>query len=564
VIILNSPNKSLSSFFEITYFDEKLVERIVIDVLIPIRNRKMLFNRGLTLPRGLLLIGHEGIGKRTLTNIIKDILSCPTFETSAGEILSAGAGKAELLLINKFDLARKKARAVSEKVDTPGLSIFVIHNVDTLAVNKTSSLVSILLGEIDRLSNISVDAGYVFLIGTVTNVEKLDPSLRTTGRFDLELFLSPPSEVGRYTFFIENLSQDILDKKLTYETLVHETPGFTGSDLKLLVKYMIQNSLIRQVGSYESFMDKNLEEIQLSTENFLISSQDFIHAKNRVIPSGLRERSFDRPKVPMSDVYGLQQQKIIVQDQIINYIKYKSAFKRLDLRAIKGIILYGPPGCGKTYLAKAIATEVDWNFLLVSGPELLSKFVGESEEQIRYIFQKARQFSPCIIFFDELDSIAPPRDKSQDTHVYASVVGQLLAEIDGLRILEDVMVIGATNRIDLIDKALLREGRLDFKVEIPIPALEDRTEFIQKDLMKRFESGLLEKDFKINKLSQDLANRSSGYSGAALSFVLTHAARIALKRSNYSENVILTEKDYQNSFSQYETIRYPRTFDYQN
>jgi transitional endoplasmic reticulum ATPase len=531
----------------------------------------MLFNRGLTLPRGLLLIGHEGIGKRTLTNIIKDILSCPVFETNAGEILSAGAGKAELLLINKFDLARKKARAVSEDVDTPGFSIIVIRDIDSLAISRTSysgqltsSFVSILLGEIDRLSNISLDAGYVFLIGTVTNVEKLDPSLRTTGRFDLELFLSPPSEVGRYTFFRENVSQNILDKKLTYETLVHETPGYTGSDLKLLVKYMVQNSLIRQVGSYESFMGKNLKEIQLSTDNFLISSQDFILAKNRVIPSGLRERSFDRPKVPMSDVYGLHQQKIIVQDQIINYIKYKSAFKRLDLRAIKGIVLYGPPGCGKTYLAKAIATEVDWNFLLVSGPELLSKFVGESEEQIRYIFQKARQFSPCIIFFDELDSIAPPRDKSQDTHVYASVVGQLLAEIDGLRILEDVMVIGATNRIDLIDKALLREGRLDFKVEIPTPALEDRIEFIQKDLMKRFESGLLEKDFEINKLSQDLANRSSGYSGSAISFVLTHAARIALKRSNYSENVILTEKDYQNSFSQYETIRYPRTFDNQN
>jgi transitional endoplasmic reticulum ATPase len=558
------PNNSLNSFFEKTYFDEKLVERILIDVLIPIRNRKMLFKRGLTLPRGLLLIGHEGIGKRTLINIIKTILSCPIFETSAGEILSAGAGKAELLLINKFDLARKKARAVSEEVDTPGLSIIVIHNVDTLAVNKTSSLVSILLGEIDRLSSISIDAGYVFLIGTVTNVEKLIPSLRTTGRFDLELFLSPPSEVGRYKFFTENLSHDILDKKLSLKTLVHETPGFTGSDLKLLVKYMIQNSLIRQVGSYESFMGKSLEKIQLSTENFLISSQDFIYAKNRVIPSGLRERSFDRPKVPMSDVYGLEQQKNIVQDQIINYIKYKSAFKRLDLRAIKGIVLYGPPGCGKTYLAKAIATEVDWNFLLVSGPELLSKFVGESEEQIRHIFQRARQFSPCIIFFDELDSIAPPRDKSQDTHVYASVVGQLLAEIDGLRILEDVIVIGATNRIDLIDKALLREGRLDFKVEIPTPALEDRTEFIQKDLMKRFESGLLEKDFKINELSQDLANRSSGYSGAAISFVLTHAARIALKRSNYSENVILTEKDYQNSFSQYETIRYPRTIDNQN
>ncbi|MFW9930729.1 MAG: ATP-binding protein, partial [Candidatus Thorarchaeota archaeon] len=315
-----------------------------------------------------------------------------------------------------------------------------------------------------------------------------------------------------------------------------------------------QNSMIKKLGPVKELVEKKIDEIVLSIQNNLeLSYEDFFNAKSKVVPSGLRDKSFERPKVTMNDVYGLNNQKIIVEDEIINYIKYKYSFQRLGLKAIKGILFYGPPGNGKTMLAKAIANEVDWNFLLVSGPELLSKFVGESEEQIRYIFDKARQFSPCIIFFDELDSVAPPRDKAKDTHVYASVVGQLLAEIDGLKSLEDVIIIGATNRIDLIDRALLREGRLDFKLQFLEPSFEDRLEFVIKDLIKKEKSDLLDKEFNIEKIAHYIAEHSSGYSGATLSFILSHAPRISLKRSNYSEEVILKETDYMDALESYQS-----------
>ena len=314
---------------------------------------------------------------------------------------------------------------------------------------------------------------------------------------------------------------------------------------------MAQSALVRSLGSIKTIFIQPLSKLRLQNNfDINLTINDFKLAKQRITPSGLRDNSFEVPTISLEDVYGLNKQKMIINDNIISYIKNKKSYLALGLKPIKGIIFYGPPGTGKTMLAKAIANSVEWNFLLISGPELLSKFVGESEENIRLIFHKARQFAPCVIFFDEFDSIAPRRDKSQDTHVYASVVGQILAELDGVKALDDVIIIGATNRIDLIDPAVLREGRLDFKLEIPLPAHEDRAEFITKEIKKK--QVFLSPNFALDEVVHKLVAQTDGFSGASLSFLLAQAVRHALKRQNYSINTQITKDDYYEVLREYQ------------
>jgi len=525
---------------------------------LPIQNRDV----DPTTPSGILLYGPPGTGKSTLYGVIHRFFGCFDISLTSAEILGMGPGKSELGLINRFTLAKQKA-IIPEDSGKGGLSFVFIKDIDAIAQKRsslqgqfTSSLVSILSAELDQLTRMDTRKGKVVIFATTTRIEAIDASLRTSGRFDVEIFVGPPSSEGRMKLLRNLLSNARLAEDLDLQVLVHELPGYSGSDLRVLTATMARNAVHRQIGSFEKLLNSDINSLALKNRNEdELTREDFDEAKKLVTPSGLRDRGFEVPEVRMEDIFGLTRQKELIADNVLYYIKNRAAFRRLGIKAVKGICFWGPPGNGKTMLAKAIANEVEWNFLLVSGPELLSKYVGESEEQIRYIFHKARQYAPCIIFFDELDSIAPPRDKSQDTHVYASVVGQLLAELDGVRSLEDVIVIGASNRIDLIDPALLREGRLDFKVEIPVPTLEDRREFILRDLEYRSSARLLAPGFPIDDVVSKISVGTEGLSGAALSFVIAQAARIALKRGKYSLEVRIGPQDYYFSLEEYNIYR---------
>lgn len=522
-------------------------------------NREFFQSKTIEQPKGAMFYGPEGVGKMSLANIVIDILQCPKVVISPSEIINQSKlGKAEILLMNSFFKARQlasKNRTAGETDNPFKICILVIPNLDFIAQKRTSiagymtsSIVTTLLSEIDSVKNSETD-GTVFIIATSTDISAIDVELRSNSRIGLEIFLPPPNLSTRKNILqslfnsFENFDASLIDK------IAGETPGFSLADLKSLISLMTKSAIKKNYKSLQELFDNSLDGLAISKE-LQVDSNDYVNAKKLIHPSGLRDKTFYIPDVKMTDVYGLQSQKTIIADHIVQYIKHKSMFNEMGLKSIKGIILHGPPGNGKTLLAKAVANEVDWNFILVSGPELLSKYVGESEEQVRSVFEKARLYSPCIIFFDEIDSIAPRRDKSQDTHVYASTVGQLLAEIDGIRPLDDVIIMGASNRIELVDPALLREGRIDFKLFVPKPNDEDRKEFIVQELDKlvlRKRLGNINK----NSLIKKFVIETDGLSGSALQFILSQASRIALKNSNYDIKTVVEQKDFESALESY-------------
>lgn len=508
-------------------------------------------------PKGAMLYGPQGIGKMTLATIITEILQCPKIILSSSEIINQSRmGKAEVLIINNFFKARQlasKNRSAGENDNPFKICCLIIPNLDYVAQKRTSisgyltsSIVTTLLSEIDSLKS---DDGTVFIIATSTDISAIDVELRASSRIGLEIFLPPPNFQTRKNILSSLLTPFANSDTKLVQLIAEETPGFSHADLKSLISLMIKSAVKKDYDSLNRLLSASLSELNLNVD-LTIDKTDYYNAKKLIHPSGLRDKTFFIPDVKMSDVYGLKNQKDVINDYIVQYIKHKKMFNELGLKSIKGIILHGPPGNGKTLLAKAVANEVDWNFILVSGPELLSKYVGESEEQVRGVFERARLYSPCIIFFDEIDSIAPRRDKSQDTHVYASTVGQLLAEIDGIKPLDDVIIMGATNRIELVDPALLREGRFDFKLFVPIPDEDDRKEFIERELQKlnlRNRLGNIDED----KLIETFCSVTDGLSGSTLQFILSQASRIALKRTNYNIATVVEEKDFQESFNNY-------------
>lgn len=535
------------------------MEKILYDIIIPLTNREFIISKQLDQPKGAMFYGPEGVGKMSLANILIDILQCPKVVISPSEVVNQSkVGKAEILLMNSFFKARQlanKNRTAGETENPFKLCFLLIPNLDYIAQKRTSisgymtsSIVTTLLSEIDNL-NSSKEDGTVFILATSTDISIIDVELRASSRIGLELFIPPPNLNTRKGILQSLFSSfDDFDQSLI-DLIADETPGFSHADLKSLISLMTKSAIKKNQNSLQELLNTSLEGLTIS-KDLKIDRQDYINAKKLIHPSGLRDKTFYIPDVKMSDVYGLQSQKTIIADHIVQYIKHKSMFNELGLKSIKGIILHGPPGNGKTLLAKAVANEVDWNFILVSGPELLSKYVGESEEQVREVFERARLYSPCIIFFDEIDSIAPRRDKSQDTHVYASTVGQLLAEVDGIRPLDDVIIMGATNRLELVDPALLREGRIDFKLFVPLPNEDDRKEFITKELDKIESKTRLGKINKEN-LVNEFITKTEGLSGSALQFILSQASRIALKRTNYSIDTIVEENDFLSSLNDF-------------
>jgi len=362
--------------------------------------------------------------------------------------------------------------------------------------------------------------GKVVVIAATNRPDSIDPALRRPGRFDREIEIGIPDAEGRFDILSIHTRGMPIDEKVDLKQISKTTHGFVGADLEVLAKEAAMRSLRKILPEIDLDEDKISSEI---LQKIQISSDDFKDALKEVKPSALREVQVQTPNVTWDDVGGLDSLKEELREAIEWPIKHKEAFDYVDVETPKGILLHGPPGTGKTLIAKALAKMTESNFISIKGPELLSKWVGESEKGVREIFRKARQASPCIIFLDEVDALVPRRGSGgSESHVTESVVSQILTEIDGLEELNDVLIVGATNRLDIVDEALLRPGRFDRIIEVPNPDSKGRQHIFEIHTKKK----PLGNDVNITKLVE----LTDGFSGAEIGAVANRAAIIALKR----------------------------------
>jgi len=362
------------------------------------------------------------------------------------------------------------------------------------------------------------ERGKVVVIGATNRINAIDPALRRPGRFDREIEIGIPDKKGRREILEIHTRGMPLAKDVNLDKLAEMTHGYSGADLAALCKEAAMRALRRILPE----IDLEAEEIPAEIlEKLEVTEKDFYEAFKSMTPSALREVVIETPNVHWDDIGGLHDVKQKLREAVEWPMKYNELFSHMDAKPPKGILLYGPPGTGKTLLAKAVATESEANFISVKGPEFLSKWVGESEKAVRETFRKARQAAPCIIFFDEIDAIAPARGTSADSHVTERVISQLLTELDGLEELRDVTVIAATNRPDIIDPALLRPGRFDRLIYIPPPDKEARKEIFRIHTRKK----PLADDVNLD----ELAEKTEGYTGADIAAVCNEAVMAAIR-----------------------------------
>jgi len=384
--------------------------------------------------------------------------------------------------------------------------------------------------------------GKVVVIAATNRPDSIDPALRRPGRFDREIEIGIPDDQGRHQILEIHTRGMPLNEKVNLKQLARVTHGFVGADLEVLAKEAAMRSLRRVLPDIDLDQDKISNEILQRIE---ITDEDFREALKEVRPSALREVYVHIPNVSWNDVGGLEELKQELREAVEWPLKHKEAYEFVDVKPPKGILLHGPPGTGKTLIAKALAKMTESNFISVKGPELLSKWVGESEKGVREIFRKARQAAPCIIFFDERDSLLPRRSGgSSDSHVTENVVSQILTEIDGLEELHNVLVIGATNRLDIVDPAVLRPGRFDRIIEVPLPDKKGRKNIFEIHTRKKPLADNVDVD-KLVEMTED-------FSGAEIESVANRASISALKRyvSEAKQNVKeirITQKDFEDA-----------------
>ncbi|MFL6371263.1 MAG: CDC48 family AAA ATPase [Nitrososphaeraceae archaeon] len=478
---------------------------------LPLRHPELFKRLGVEAPKGVLLHGPPGTGKTLLAKAVANETNANFYTIGGPEIMSKYYGESEEKLRNVFQQAEKNAP-----------SIIFIDEIDSIAPKREEvsgeverRIVAQLLSLMDGMSS----RGKVVVIGATNRVNAIDPALRRPGRFDREIELGVPDRNGRLEILQIHTRGMPLDKDVNLEKLADTSHGFVGADLQALSKEAAIGALRRV-----------LPEIDLSSESIpseilkkiIVTMQDFVDVTKEMEPSAMREVFVEVPDVKWEDIGGLADIKQELQEAVEWPLKYQGAFTYADATPPKGILLYGPPGTGKTLMAKAAANESEANFISIKGPELLSKWVGESEKGVREIFRKARQAAPCIIFFDEIDAIAPRRGGDfGDSHVTERLISQLLTELDGLEILTNVIVIAATNRPDIIDAALLRPGRFDRLLYVPPPNRDSRIQIIKIHTRKK----PLAEDVTI----EELANHTDGYTGADIASLSSAAVMLALR-----------------------------------
>ena len=510
---------------------------------LPMRHPEIFDRIGIEAPRGVLLFGPPGTGKTLLAKAVANETNANFYSIGGPEIMRKFYGESEERLRDTFKQAQENAP-----------SIIFIDEIDSIAPKREEvsgdvekRVVSQLLTLMDGLES----RGKVVVIGATNRPDALDPALRRPGRFDREIEIGIPDQNGRLEILEIHTRGMPLTEDVHLNAIAKRTHGFVGADLEAVCREAAMRSL-RNV-----LPEINLEETKIPIETLnkiKITPNDFENSLKDVQPSALREVYVQRPNVKWTDIGGLPAVKEELKEAIEWPLTHADLFSEADIVPPKGLLLYGSPGTGKTMIAKAVATNSEANFISIKGPELLSKWVGESEKGIREVFRKARQASPCVVFFDELDSVAPRRSTNGgDSHVGERIVSQLLTELDGLEDLRGVIIIGATNRPDIIDEALLRPGRFDRLLEVPLPDNDAIREILRIHMAKK----PVDNTVNIEKLVELV----KGYSGADIASLVNAAAISAIREhitNNRSEQKTI-KKEQAKSLGDNENRKLPLT-----
>ncbi|MHC1594620.1 MAG: CDC48 family AAA ATPase [Methanotrichaceae archaeon] len=510
--ILKEPLHELS-VREISYEDigglAREIRMIREMIELPLRYPQVFNRLGITPPRGLLLHGPPGTGKTLIARAVAGETDTRFMSISGPEIISKFYGDSEKRLREIFDEAERNAP-----------SIVFIDEVDAIAPKREEvsgdlelRVVAQLLALMDGLSS----RGEVIVIAATNRPNALDPALRRGGRFDREIEIGIPDKIGRLEILYVHTRGMPFDESLNLEEIAEVTHGFVGADLASLCKEAAMHTLSRLIPDLDDEKDIPPEVL----EELRVGRRDFQEALKKIEPSAMREVFVEVAEVHWDDVGGLEEAKQELIEAVEWPLKYPEVFSSVGIRPPRGVLLYGPSGTGKTLLAKAVATESQINFISVKGPELLSKWVGESERAVREVFRKAKLASPALIFFDEIDSIVPARGCGLESQVTERVVSQFLIEMDGLEELRDVVVLAASNRPDLIDPSLLRPGRFDRMINIPLPDKKARERILAIHLREMPLAG----DVSI----PELAELTENLSGAEIETLCREAGMAALR-----------------------------------
>jgi transitional endoplasmic reticulum ATPase len=512
--VISEKGEALRGVPQVSYEDigglKEEIQKVREMIELPLRHPEIFEKLGVEAPKGVLLYGPPGTGKTLLAKAVANESNAHFISISGPEIMSKFYGESEARLREIFKEAKEKAP-----------SIIFIDEIDSIAPKREEvtgeverRVVSQLLSLMDGLEA----RGKVIVIAATNRPNAIDPALRRPGRFDREIEIKVPDKKGRLEILQIHTRHMPLAPDVDLEKLASVTHGFVGADLEYLCKEAAMKTLRRVLPSLKLDEEKVPPEV---LNNLVVTMEDFENALKDVTPSAMREVYLETPDVRWEDIGGLESVKRELMEAVEWPLKYPELYKKLGYDMPKGILLYGPSGTGKTMLAKAVATESEANFISVRGPELLSKWVGESERGVREVFRRARQAAPCIIFFDEIDAIAPVRGLGGDSMVTERVVSQLLTELDGIQPLSGVVVLAATNRIDMVDPALLRARRFDKLLYVPLPDRAARLQILQIHTRGK----PLKDDVDLGKL----ADLTEGFSGADLAALVNTAVSLVLQ-----------------------------------
>jgi len=514
--IKQEPEKEIGVIPSVTYDDvgglKDAIQKVREMVELPLRHPEIFKRLGIDPPKGVLLHGSPGTGKTLLAKAVANESDANFYYIGGPEIISKYVGESE-----------EKLRKLFKEAEENSPSIIFLDEIDAIAPKREEvtgevekRLVSQLLTLMDGLKA----RGEIIVIGATNRPDSLDPALRRPGRFDREIEIGVPDKIDRKEIITIHTRNMPLEEDVNLTQIANITHGYTGADLSFLTKEAAIKALRRILPSI------NIDEEtipQQVLDKLKVNRSDFLEAMREIQPSALREIYIERPTVSWKDIGGLAEIKQAVKEAVELPLKKPRVFEKMGIRPIKGLLLYGPPGTGKTLLARAVANESEANFISISGAQILSKYVGESEKTMREIFRKARTASPCILFIDEIDAIAPRRSgfAGEGTRVVERVVDTLLTEMDGMESLKNVVVIAATNRPDILDQALLRAGRFDRVIEIPPPDERGRLE-----ILKIHTANVpLSKDVEL----KELARMSDGYTGADVENLVREAGMMAIR-----------------------------------
>ncbi|MEM3440110.1 MAG: CDC48 family AAA ATPase [Candidatus Bathyarchaeia archaeon] len=531
VQVLSEPTHEKKGIPVITYEDigglHDEIQRIREMVELPLRHPELFQKLGIEPPRGVFLYGPPGCGKTLLAKAVANESDANFYVISGPEIMSKFYGESEARL-----------REIFQKAQETAPSIIFIDEMDAIAPKREEvtgeverRVVAQLLSLMDGIGS----RGNIIVIGATNRPNAIDPALRRPGRFDREIEIGVPDKEGRYEILQIHTRNMPLAKDVDLKRLAEITHGYTGADIAALCREAAMKALRRYLPEI------NLEEESIPPEvldKMEVKMEDFTAAYREITPTAMREVYVEVPNVHWDDIGGLEEAKAELRESVEWPIRNPDSFKRMGIKPPKGVLLFGPPGCGKTLLARAVATESEANFISIKGPEIFSKWVGESEKAIREVFRKGRTAAPAIIFFDELDAIVPKRGMGYaDSGATERVISQLLTEMDGIEALENVVVIGATNRPDILDPAVLRPGRFDRLIYVPPPDADN----LERILMIHTRKMPLAKDVDLKQLARTMI----GYSGADVEAVCREAAINALRRDMRATEVTL--QDFRNA-----------------